>query len=408
MKSQITETITIAQAKTALAQAAVLYFQKGKDGRYLVDRRRARPICLMGPAGLGKTEIVRQVAEEQGLAFLSYSITHHTRQSAVGLPRLTERVIDGKTVSVTEYTMSEIIAEVYRCMDESGKREGILFLDEFNCASETMRPILLQLLQSKSFGPHEIPDGWLLVLAGNPPEYNAAVSTLDAVTADRMRLLWLRPDYAAWRAYVSQKHIHPLILAYLDDHKNQFYLFENGPDGTALVTARAWEDLSVMLRMMEEHGFAVDLAFVAQYLQSAAVAQEFQTYYCQYEDLIASDAADDILRGKNVKKCAERVKAMPFARQWALSSLILRRIEMFCGEDVPGAAEMMNRAITFYRGLSSMPQLEFLVGGITASDECAKLILRDGCPAYRETAGEVFLNDAPRADRLRQALPDAG
>ncbi len=47
-----------------------------------------------------------------------------------------------------------------------GKKEGILFLDEFNCESETARPIMLQLLQSKTFGPHTIPDGWMLVLAG--------------------------------------------------------------------------------------------------------------------------------------------------------------------------------------------------------------------------------------------------
>ena len=254
MKAQVTETVTIAQAKTALEQTAQLYFQKKPDGSYAIDRRRARPVCLMGPAGIGKTEIVRQVAEEQGLAFLSYSVTHHTRQSAIGLPKLTEREIDGRTVPVTEYTMSEIIAEVYRVMDESGKGEGILFLDEFNCASETMRPIMLQLLQQKTFGPHAIPEGWMLVLAGNPAEYNASAAALDAVTADRMRLLWLKPDYQPWRDYMLHHRVHPVVLSYLDDHINQFYVFEKGADGTALVTARGWEDLSVMLRMMEPAG----------------------------------------------------------------------------------------------------------------------------------------------------------
>ena len=64
MKAQVTETVTIAQAKTALEQTARLYFQKRPDGSYAIDRRRARPVCLMGPAGIGKTEVVRQVAEE--------------------------------------------------------------------------------------------------------------------------------------------------------------------------------------------------------------------------------------------------------------------------------------------------------------------------------------------------------
>ena len=112
MKAQVVEQVTVAQAKTAIAQTAALYFAKDANGRYRIDRRRARPVCLMGPAGIGKTEVVRQVAEEQGLAFLSYSVTHHTRQSAIGLPRLSECEVDGRTVPITEYTMSEIIAEV--------------------------------------------------------------------------------------------------------------------------------------------------------------------------------------------------------------------------------------------------------------------------------------------------------
>lgn len=83
-------TITIKQAKDQLVLAAKQYFSKDACGAYRLDRRRARPICLMGPAGLGKTEVVRQVAEEQGLGFVSYSITHHTRQSLLGLPQLRE------------------------------------------------------------------------------------------------------------------------------------------------------------------------------------------------------------------------------------------------------------------------------------------------------------------------------
>ena len=288
MKAQVTESVTIAQAKLALEQTAELYFLKKDNGDYRIDRRRARPVCLMGPAGIGKTEIVRQVAREKGLAFLSYSVTHHTRQSAIGLPRLKEWEQDGKKLSVTEYTVSEIIAEVYRVMEETGKKEGILFLDEFNCASETLRPVMLQLLQSKTFGPHAIPEGWMLVLAGNPGEYNVSAGELDAVTADRMRLLWLRPDYEAWRSYMTTRNVHPVVLSYLDAHRKSFYLFEKSSEGTALVTARGWEDLSVMLWLMEERSFEIDLAFVAQFIQSARVAHDFMTWYQQQCKMRAS------------------------------------------------------------------------------------------------------------------------
>ena len=72
-------------------------------------------------------------------------------------------------------------------MDRTGKREGILFLDEINCVSETLAPTMLQFLQNKTFGNHALPEGWLIVAAGNPPEYNKSVRDFDIVTLDRIR-----------------------------------------------------------------------------------------------------------------------------------------------------------------------------------------------------------------------------
>ena len=59
MKSQIVESVTIAQARETIAQAIRIYFRRDRLGQYTMNRRRARPLCLMGPAGIGKTEIVR-------------------------------------------------------------------------------------------------------------------------------------------------------------------------------------------------------------------------------------------------------------------------------------------------------------------------------------------------------------
>ena len=411
MKAQVVEQVTVAQAKTAIAQTAALYFAKDANGRYRIDRRRARPVCLMGPAGIGKTEVVRQVAEEQGLAFLSYSVTHHTRQSAIGLPRLSECEVDGRTVPITEYTMSEIIAEVYRVMRESGKKEGILFLDEFNCASETLRPIMLQLLQSKTFGPHAIPDGWMLVLAGNPSEYNVSARALDAVTADRLRMLWLQPDYNAWRAYMVSRGVHPVVLSYLDDHRRQFYVFEKGKDGEALVTARGWEDLSVMLRMMEEFGYPVDLPFVAQYIQSAQVAREFISYYHQYSTIIASGLADAVFTNSLTEKQEKKLREMSFPQKWALTAVVLTRLEQICADAKKGKADAAIRnALHFYDVFfDGAPQQEFLLGGITNTDAIALYIAEHGSDAYGVSAEKVFFSDAkaPSVKKLK-ALLDAG
>ena len=94
---------------------------------------------------------MERIARECEIGLVAYTITHHTRQSAVGLPFIQHKIYGGKEYSVTEYTMSEIIASVYDRIRETGLKEGILFIDEINCVSETLAPTMLQFLQCKTF-----------------------------------------------------------------------------------------------------------------------------------------------------------------------------------------------------------------------------------------------------------------
>lgn len=114
--------------------------QKDSRGHYTFPKLRQRPILLMGPPGIGKTAIMEQVAEECNVGLVAYTITHHTRQSAVGLPRIVTRCYNGKEISITEYTLSEIIASVYDCMERIGKKKESCLL-----MRSTVYPRLLRL-----------------------------------------------------------------------------------------------------------------------------------------------------------------------------------------------------------------------------------------------------------------------
>ena len=144
--------MNIKEAKEQIKNAMTAYFTKDEFGSYAVPVEKQRPVFLMGPPGIGKTAIMEQIAQELDVCLVSYSMTHHTRQSALGLPFIEKKVFDGKEYQVSEYTMSEIIASVYETMEATGKREGILFLDEINCVSETLAPMMLQFLQCKATG----------------------------------------------------------------------------------------------------------------------------------------------------------------------------------------------------------------------------------------------------------------
>ena len=102
------------------------------------------------------------------------------------------------------------------------KKEGILFIDEINCVSETLAPAMLQFLQNKTFGTHKVPQGWIIVAAGNPPAYNKSVREFDIVTLDRVRKISIQADTDVWLEYAGEKGIHGAILSYLSLKKENF------------------------------------------------------------------------------------------------------------------------------------------------------------------------------------------
>ena len=315
--------MNIKQAKEQIKNAMTAYFTKNAFGEYVIPIEKQRPIFLMGPPGIGKTAIMEQIANELGVALVSYSMTHHTRQSALGLPYIATKTYGGKEYSVSEYTMSEIIASCYDMTEETGLKEGILFLDEINCVSETLAPSMLQFLQYKIFGRHRVPDGWIVVTAGNPPEYNNSVREFDIVTWDRLKRVDVEPDYNVWKEYAYNYGVLPVITTFLDIKKDCFYKIESTVDGKSFVTARGWSDLSDMIRLYEQHKLKVDESLIGQYLQNRRIAKDFAVYYDLFKKYQSDYQVDKILDGKADDTILERAKNARFDERLSLLGLLL-------------------------------------------------------------------------------------
>ncbi len=315
--------MNIKQAKEQIKNAMTAYFTKDQFGNYVIPVEKQRPIFLMGAPGIGKTAIMEQIAQELGVALVSYSMTHHTRQSALGLPFIEKKKYGGKEYNISEYTMSEIIASCYDMMEDTGLEEGILFLDEINCVSETLAPSMLQFLQYKIFGRHRVPDGWIVVTAGNPPEYNNSVREFDIVTWDRLKRIDVEPDYDVWKEYAYKTGVHPAITTYLDIKKSDFYKIETTVDGKSFVTARGWSDLSDMIRLYEQHSLKVDESLVSQYLQNRKIAKDFSVYYDLFNKYRTDYQIDKILAGEAVEVIKGRAKAARFDERLSLLGLLL-------------------------------------------------------------------------------------
>lgn len=344
--------MNIKQAKQEITNTLKAYLTKDELGNYLIPTVRQRPILLMGPPGIGKTQIMEQIAAETGVGLVAYTITHHTRQSAIGLPFIEKRTYGGQEFSVTEYTMSEILASVYQLMEKTGLKEGILFLDEINCVSETLAPMMLQFLQCKTFGNQALPEGWTIVAAGNPPEYNKSVRDFDVVTLDRVKRIDVEEDFAVWKEYAYRRGLHGAVISYLDIKKDNFYRIETTVDGLQFATARGWEDLSELILAYEKLGLRVDRNVVGQYIQLPRVAKDFANYLELYYKYQKTYHVDDILKGAWQGITVLELREAPFDEKLSVMGLILSRLSeaagQVCRQDALTTA--LHGALTEFKG----------------------------------------------------------
>lgn len=271
--------MNIAEAKQEIINTLRAYTAKDEEENYKIPIQYQRPVLLMGPPGIGKTAIMKQIAEEEKIGLVEYTLTHHTRQSAVGLPILEKKRFQGEEYTVTEYTMSEMLASVYECIEKEGAETGILFLDEINCVSETLAPTMLQLLQNKTFGAHKLPKGWCIVAAGNPERYNKSVREFDIVTLDRVKKIEIQENHSVWDRYAAKQGVHLGIRSYLQLKTENFYRIEERQEGSCFVTARGWEDLSRILQSYEEMKVPVTEELIGEYIQYEEVAADFYGFY---------------------------------------------------------------------------------------------------------------------------------
>lgn len=325
--------MNIASAKQQIKDTVEAYLETDDAGMYVIPPVHQRPVFLLGAPGIGKTAIMEQIAQELGIGIISYSMTHHTRQSALGLPRIEHHDFNGYEYEASEYTMSEIIGAIYDYMTKTDMRTGILFLDEINCVSETLYPSMLQFLQFKTFGKHKVPDGWVVVCAGNPPEYNKQVHEFDIVTLDRLREIDVEPDYAAFKEYATSIGLHPAVTTFLETKKDCFYKVETkAGGGKSFVTTRGWEDLAHVIALYEELNKPVNRDLIVQFLRDDEIADQFAVYYSLFEKYRSDYQVASILDGSVSGSIKTRAEDADFDERIALMGLILDAVSQDCAD----------------------------------------------------------------------------
>ena len=383
---------TIKEAKEEIKNGIRGYLLKDEEGNYLNRKENCIPFYLEGKPGIGKTEIVRQIAKELGIGFVSFSITHHTRNSLLGLPIITEL----ENERYTKYTMSEIIAAVLERVKEN-ETEGILLLDEFNCASETVMPTMLSFLQTRNIGQHELPKGWSIVLCGNPKEYNKSARSFDPAILDRVRKLSIESNLKDFLEYASEIKLHSVICDFLAAYGQHFYRCETEENDTQVVTARSWENLSHALTAYEKLSQKVDSKMIYQYIKSEEVTIAFYKYYWMCQQSMQKSDIQEILMGKNIEKHIQSANEKGDKYQWNLGEILLKDLEKCVKDQERNAvvSKKLDNAFLFLKGLSeSALVLDKFFFDINASKELLSVLAKVKNEEYlkycRKAYGEMI------------------
>jgi hypothetical protein len=177
-----------------------------------VAYRARRPVLLEGPTGIGKSELVGQVARRLGVAHRVVDLSLLEPPDLVGLP-----VIEGGR---TRYALPQFLPR---------EGSGILMLEELNRAERYIQQPALQLLTARALHEYVLPEGWACFAAINPETGDYQVTPLDTALRARFLQVSVRADRAAWLAWASAHGVHPAVIALARAHDR---IFESVPPRT--------------------------------------------------------------------------------------------------------------------------------------------------------------------------------
>ena len=193
-------------------------------------RINSPPVFLWGSTGIGKSDIVKQICEEEGIDFEDLRLTLLDPVDLRGLPRF-----DGGTVSWSPPCF----------LPQSGK--GILFLDELNLAPHSVQAAAYQLILDRRVGEYVLPEGWMVLAAGNKSTDRAYTVPMPAPLANRFIHWEVETNLDDWKKWAYTNNIDPRIIGFLNFKPDLLFCFDPVKMEHAFPTPRSWERVSEIL-----------------------------------------------------------------------------------------------------------------------------------------------------------------
>lgn len=195
------------------------------------------PIMCWGSPGIGKSAVVKEVAEELGIDFIDVRLAQMEPCDIKGLP-----VPDDSTKTMNWYVNGSWPT------DKNGK--GILFLDELSSCDRSVAVAAYELILDRRLGKlYKVPDGYYIVGAGNLTTDRAVATTMSSALANRFMHVEIQADPDVWLEWGRLHDIHPSVLGYIGYKPESLFNMEGELLDRGWPSPRAWERVSQVVRL---------------------------------------------------------------------------------------------------------------------------------------------------------------
>lgn len=249
-------------------KAAVTLTQKQLQD-FLLNVAVVRPVFIWGPPGIGKSSLVQQFAKTVNIPCVSLLGSQLAPEDIIGVPQ----IVDGKS----RFCPPQLIAR-----DEP----YCLFLDELNACSHEVQKSFYSLIHERRVGDYSLPEGSIVIGAGNRAQDSAIVKPMSSALMNRMVHVSLRASHRDWLEWAYDNCIHPWIVEYIQLRPDHLWV-QPPKTEEPFSTPRAWHMLSDTLREFGEDIAEEMLEALACGCLSASHAGQFKAFVKQIRNRFA-------------------------------------------------------------------------------------------------------------------------